>query len=407
VIEPDVRSLSPSVSENRVACVSLSWLDTWLTEHTDELIAVRRQLHAHPELSFGENETTALLAAKLRQAGLDPQILPSGTGLTCEVGTGTRLVGFRGDLDALPLRDLKDVPYRSTVDGVCHACGHDAHATIALGVALALASAPELPGRVRLIFQPAEEAMPGGAAAALRAGAADDLERVFALHCDPRLECGKVGLLAGPITAAADSVEVTLRGPGGHTARPHLTVDLVDALARIVVGVPGLLSRQVDPRDGLSLVWAAIGAGIAHNTIPERGQLRGTVRVLRRDAWDGAEKLVRGLIEQVVAPTGAEIEVHYQRGVPPVVNDSGCIDMLRAGVTEALGADGVTRTEQSLGAEDFGWYSDYAPIALARLGTAIEGRQLDLHQGSFDIDERALAIGVRVATHTLLAALTA
>lgn len=387
--------------------VSVSWLDDWLQAHTDELIGVRRHLHAHPELSFAENATTQFLVERLRAVGLEPQVFAAGTGLFCDVGSGSRVIGYRADIDALPLRDLKDVPYRSTVEGVCHACGHDAHATIALGLALALHSAPALPGRVRVIFQPAEESIPGGAEHVVSSGALAGLERVFALHCDPRLPCGEVGLLAGPITAAADSVEVTLHGPGGHTARPHLTVDLVDALARIVTEVPGLLSRQVDPRSGLSMVWAAIGAGIAHNTIPESGRLRGTVRVLRREAWDDAAKLITKLIEQVVAPTGAEVRVDYQRGVPPVVNDVGCIELLRSGVISALGPAGVAETQQSMGAEDFGWYADVAPIALARLGTASGGRELDLHQGTFDIDERALGVAVRVMAHSVLASLTA
>ncbi|MGI8532372.1 MAG: amidohydrolase [Geodermatophilaceae bacterium] len=385
--------------------MSESWLDSWLTERTDELIAVRRHLHANPELGFAENKTTELLVRRLRQAGLEPVVLPSGTGLYVDVGPGAPRIGYRADIDALPLRDLKDVPYRSTVDGVCHACGHDAHTAIGLGVALAMAAAPDLPGGVRVIFQPAEETIPGGGELVLGSGALAGLERIFALHCDPRLDCGQVGLLTGPITAAADSVEVSLTGPGGHTARPHLTVDLVDALARIVTTVPSLLSRLVDPRAGLSVVWAAIGAGIAHNTIPEVGQLRGTVRVLRREAWDDAEKLVSSLIEQVVAPTGAGVEVHYRRGVPPVVNDAGCIELLRYGVQAALGPEGAATTEQSMGAEDFGWYADVAPIALARLGTASGGRELDLHQGSFDIDERAIGIGVRVMARTLLAGL--
>ncbi len=388
-------------------CVNVSWLDDWLGAHTGDLIAVRRHLHMHPELSFGENRTTEFLVGQLRAVGLDPQVLPSGTGLWCDVGSGPRAVGYRADIDALPLRDVKNVPYRSTVDGVCHACGHDAHATIALGLALALHSAPELPGRLRVVFQPAEETIPGGAASVVKSGTLKGLERIFAVHCDPRLPWGSVGLLAGPITAAADSVEVTLTGPGGHTARPHLTVDLVDALARIVTTVPGLLSRQVDPRSGLSMVFAAIGAGIAHNTIPETGRLRGTVRVLRREAWDDAAKLITGLIEQVVAPTGAQVTVDYQRGVPPVVNDAECVELLRAGVLAALGPDGVAETMQSMGAEDFGWYADAAPTALARLGTAGNGPELDLHQGSFDIDERALPVGVRVMAHTMLASLTA
>ncbi len=380
-------------------------LDRWLRDNADDLVATRRHLHAHPEMGFAETQTTAYLVARLRAAGLDPQVFEAGTGLWCDVGSGDRAVGYRADIDALPLRDLKTVPYRSAVEGICHACGHDAHTTIGLHIGLALASALELPGRVRLIFQPAEEAIPGGGEMVLNSGALRDLERVFAVHCDPRTDVGKVGLLAGPITAAADSVEVTLRGPGGHTARPHLTVDLVDALARIVTTVPGLLSRQVDPRAGMSLVFAAIGAGIAHNTIPEEGRLRGTVRVLQREAWDDAEKLVTQLIEQVAAPTGAEVTVGYRRGVPPVVNDAETVELIRAGVLAAVGPEGQAETQQSMGAEDFGWYADAAPVALARLGTHGDGPLLDLHQGTFDIDERALDVGVRVMGSALLAAL--
>lgn len=384
------------------------WLDNWLLAHERDLVATRRHLHAYPELGFVENATTELIVSRLRAVGLSPTVLPLGTGVMCDIGTGDRVVGLRADIDALPLHDVKDVSYRSTVDGVCHACGHDAHTSIALGVGLALASAPALPGRIRLIFQPAEEQIPGGAVEVISAGGLDGLERIFALHCDPRLECGQVGLLKGPITAACDAVAVELRGPGGHTARPYLTVDLVDALGRVVTELPGLLSRQVDARSGLSLVWGAIGAGIAHNTIPETGRLRGTVRILSRDAWDGAEKLIRHLIEQVAATTGASVTIDYQRGVPPVVNDPQCIELLRTGVLRAVGAQGVASTEQSAGAEDFGWYADHVPIALARLGTGAGlGRPRDLHQGSFDIDEGALAIGVRVMTHTLLAALEA
>lgn len=382
-----------------------AWLDSWVAGHAEELVAVRRHLHAHPELAFAEFATTAVLVDRLRAAGLSPVVFPHGTGLVVEVGSGGRCVGYRADIDALPIRDLKNVPYKSTVDGVTHACGHDAHTAIALGLALAFAELPDLPGRVRFFFQPAEESIPGGALPLLQSGALTGVDRVFALHCDPKLLCGQVGLKVGPITAAADSVAVTLRGPGGHTARPHLTVDLVDAMARIVLDVPGLMSRQVDPRAGLSVVWAAIAAGIAHNTIPDTGRLRGTVRVLKREAWDDAEKHIRQMIEHVAAGTGATVEIDYQRGVPPVVNDSTCIDLLRAGVVGALGADAAVDTEQSMGAEDFGWYADHAPIALARLGTAYAGLDLDLHQGSFDIDEAAIGVGVRVMGQTLLRAL--
>jgi amidohydrolase len=373
------------------------------------VVATRRRLHAHPELSGAEHATTAFLVDRLAAAGLAPIVLPSGTGVICDVGTGPRAVALRADIDALPLTDAKPVPYRSTVDGVCHACGHDAHTAILLGTGLALASAPELPGRVRLVFQPAEETVPGGAPGVIAAGGLQEVERIFALHCDPRLDAGRVGLRVGPITAACDAVEVLLTGPGGHTARPHLTADLVYALGKVITEVPGLLSRRADPRDGVSLVWGAVEAGVAENTIPRAGGVRGTLRMLRRQAWDGAEALVRELVTEVVAPTGAAVEIRYRRGVPPVVNEATSVTILRQAAVTAVGSHAVEDTEQSLGGEDFAWYLDHAPGALARLGVRPpddEGRFLDLHQPTFDIDERALPVGVRVLTHAALVALS-
>jgi amidohydrolase len=387
------------------------WLDSWLARHESDLVAVRRKLHAHPELSGLERGTTALLVDRLRRAGLAPRVLPGGTGLICDIGTGAGMVALRADLDALPLVDAKPVPYRSTVGGVCHACGHDAHSAVVLGAGLVLAraaAAGALPGRVRLIFQPAEETVPGGAVEVVASGALSDVQRIFAVHCDPRLETGRVGLRVGPITAACDGVEVRLGGPGGHTARPHLTVDLVYALGKVITQVPGLLSRRADPRDGVSLVWGAVEAGVAGNTIPERGVLRGTVRMLRREAWDDAEGLVRRLIEEVVAPTGADAEVRYERGVPPVVNEETSVAMLREASVAAVGPSAPDDTEQSLGGEDFAWYLDHVPGAMARLGVRApedSGPYLDLHQPTFDIDERALAVGVRLLAQVAFTAL--
>jgi amidohydrolase len=393
------------------AAAARPWLDSWLDRHEADLSAVRRRLHAHPELSGTERATSALLVERLRRAGLSSRVLPSGTGLVCDVGSGPRMVALRADLDALPLLDTKQVPYRSTAPGVCHACGHDAHAAIVLGVGLVLARAAKagvLPGRVRLIFQPAEETVPGGALDVIAAGALRDVERIFAVHCDPRLDTGRIGLRVGPITAACDAVEVRLAGPGGHTARPHLTVDLVYALGKVITEVPGLLARRADPRDGMSLIWGAVEAGVAGNTIPQRGALRGTVRMLRREAWDDADGLIRRLIAEVLAPTGAEAEVLYRRGVPPVVNEASSVAMLRAAAAAAAGPDAPDDTEQSLGGEDFAWYLDDVPGAMARLGVrdpADTGPYLDLHQPTFDIDERALAVGVRLLTHAAVAAL--
>src|ERR687889_11283 len=382
-------------------------VDEWVAEKHPQLVSVRRHLHAHPELAFAEFETTSFLEQRLRSAGLEPKRLPTGTGLYCDIGTGGPVVVLRADLDALPLPDLKDVPYASTREGLCHACGHDVHTTVALGVATALATLDGLPGTVRIIFQPAEETIPGGATEVVASGVLDGASRAFALHCDPSVPAGTVGLRTGAITAACDRIDITLTGPGGHTARPQLTVDLVDALGRLITDLPGLLSRQVDPRSGMSLVWGAVKAGVAANAIPQRGHLSGTVRVLDRDAWQDAEELLRSLVERVAATTGAQVEVDYVRGVPPVVNDPRSVALLRSAALETVGSEGLRLSPQSMGGEDFGWFADVVPIALARLGTHGGGAPLDLHRGTFDVDEGAISVGVRLMARTALHALSA
>jgi amidohydrolase len=313
----------------------------------------------------------------------------------CDIGESGPVIGLRADIDALPITDLKDVPYRSTVDGMCHGCGHDAHTAILLAAASELVADPP-PGVVRLVFQPAEETVPGGALTVVRAGVLDAVRQIFAVHCDPRLETGAVGVRVGAITAACDYVELTLRSPGGHTARPHITGDLVYAAGLLITQLPALLSRRVDPRASLSMVWGAVEAGRAANAIPTSGRLRGTLRVLDHVAWDAAEPLVRELIDAIVAPTGIEVEIDYIRGLPPVINDADAVDVQSAAVGAALGAGALAETQQSMGGEDFAWYLESVPGALARLGVRRPGTPaFDLHQGTFDIDEGALDIGVR------------
>jgi amidohydrolase len=385
-------------------------LDEFLAAHEAELIEFRRDLHAHPELGYHEHRTTRRVALRLAADGLRPVILPKGTGMLVDIGTALDgpLVALRADLDALPISDEKQVPYRSTVPNVCHACGHDVHTTVALGAGLFLArqaAAGRLPGRVRLIFQPAEE-VPGGALDVLAAGGIASADRIFAVHCDPRLDVGKVGTRTGPITAACDKITVRVTGPGGHTARPHLTADLVYALGKIVTELPAALSRRVDPRSSLSLVWGRVSAGTAANAIPDDGIAEGTVRCLDDEAWHEAPDLLKALIESVASAYGVIAELDYQRNVPPTVNEPTSTAMLAAAAKQVLGADAVVTTPQSMGGEDFAWYLESIPGSLARLGTRRPGssEDFDIHQATFDVDERAIAVGVRVMAAAALTA---
>ncbi|MBI4939159.1 MAG: amidohydrolase, partial [Actinobacteria bacterium] len=254
--------------------VSTQTLAPVLAPYADELVAFRRDLHAHPELGRHEFRTTPRVAERLQRAGLQPELLP-GTGVVCDVGRdaglGRPVVALRADLDALPLPDECGREWCSTVDGVSHASAHDAHTTAVLGAGLALADLDalgRLPGRVRLVFQPAEEVHPGGALDVLAAGALDGVDRAFALHCDPGNDVGTVATRPGAITSASDAVHVRLHGSGGHTSRPHLTEDLVFALAQVVTQVPAVLTRRLDPRAGVAMVWGRIVAGGASNVIP-------------------------------------------------------------------------------------------------------------------------------------------
>lgn len=388
-------------------------LDSWLDTEGDALIAVRRHIHAHPELSGAEYDTADLVFRQLKEAGLDPQMLTKGNGLICDIpgnGAVPGVVALRADLDALPLEDPKSVPYRSTVKNVCHACGHDVHTTILLGAGLVLAKLAErgeLPRTVRLIFQPSEEVTPSGAPEVIAAGGLQDVTAIYGLHCNPQLPVGTVGVRSGPFTAAADIVTIRLRGSGGHTARPHLTEDLVHALGRVVVDVPALLNRRTDPRVNMSMVFGAAHAGEAANTIPTEGIARATVRVLQREAWHGAQSLVTRLIHDVVASTGAECEVDYRRGHPPIVNDHTATAVIAGAARRALGADRVVEAEVSMGGEDFAFYLEHVPGSMIRLGVGVPGStaKVDIHQAGFDVDERAIAYGVRVMAHTALAGL--
>ncbi|MFE7326217.1 amidohydrolase [Streptomyces sp. NPDC057565] len=392
-----------------------------------ELIAFRRDLHMHPELGNQEFRTTAALKARLEKAGLRPRVLATGTGLLCDVGTsaGARssdkggggrragsdtrpMLALRADIDALPIPDTKaGVPYRSTVPDRAHACGHDIHTTTVLGAGLVLAELDRqglLPHPVRLIFQPAEEVLPGGAPDAIEDGVLEGVGRIIGVHCDPKVDVGRIGLRVGAITSACDRLEVTLDGPGGHTARPHLTTDLVTAAAKVATDVPALLARRVDARAGLAVTWGRLEAGHACNVIPQHAELSGTVRCLDLAAWREAPDLVHAAIDEVAGMHRAKSVIDYIRGVPPVVNDPAVTDLLAAAMTGRRGSYAIEDTEQSLGGEDFSWYLEHVPGAMARLGVRTPGdtRRLDLHRGDFDADEEAITVGVELFTAAVL-----
>ncbi|KAA0236039.1 MAG: putative hydrolase YxeP [Acidimicrobiales bacterium] len=389
-----------------------SWLDEWLSAHSEELIADRRHLHAHPELSGEEVATTEFIGERLQVAGLQPRLLTAGTGLLCDIGVGHGpTVALRADIDGLAMDDEKDTPYRSRNPGVAHACGHDVHTTVVLGAGLALNRYLDhagVDGKVRLIFQPAEETVPGGALGVIADGGLDGIELIFGVHCDPRLEVGKVGLRSGAITSAADMFELTLHGPGGHTARPERTVDLVAVAAQLVCRLPRMVNDLAAGAGELSVVFGALRTGDAANVIPATAVLRGSVRTPDRKAWDQAPRLLESAVLDVLEGSEAEFELDYTRGVPAVVNDPAATALMSDAIAVALGDKAIATTAQSNGGDDFAWYLERTAGSYARLGVRNVDHQralLDLHASNFDVDEGAIAVGVRTLVTTALRAI--
>lgn len=377
--------------------------------HGPDLVAVRRDLHQHPELSRHEFRTTAVIAERLATAGIRYHRL-DGTGLIADIGAGEAAyrVALRADIDALPVRERTGLDFASISPEVCHACGHDVHTSALLGAALALAEQVEhleaTGAAVRLFFQPAEEAIPGGADDVIAQGGMEGVDAAYAVHCDPGLDVGQVGLREGPLTAACDRIKVSLKGHGGHTSRPHLTEDLTFALAKVVTDIPTLLSRRVDPRAAALIVWGQVHAGRAGNVIPSTGYAEGTLRVLDSEVWAGLRPLLERIVDEVTEPFGVQAELEHVPGVPPVVNTADAIADLRA-ATAAVGLAAVP-TGQSMGGEDFAWYLHHAPGAMARLGTrTVGGRTYDLHQGDYIVDERAIDAGAKLLGSVALTAI--
>lgn len=370
-------------------------VDQWLRAHRDEVIGWRRHIHSHPELSHQEHQTTDFLATVLRAHGLEPHLFP-GTGLMVDLGPATdERVAFRADIDALPITEVTGLEFSSLNPGVAHACGHDVHTTIVLALACALADAPLTQG-VRMIFQPAEEVLDGGAEDVIKWGALEGVAAIFAVHVEPKLRVGRIGVRTGAITSATDVIEIEVNGPGGHTSRPHLSADVIYGLGALVTQLPGLLSRRIDPRSGTVLVFGQVDAGYAPNAIPETGRIKGTIRTADHGTWRTIEGVLRELIDQVLAPTGCSYQLNYTRGVPPVLNDDVATALLAAAGRRA-DPQSVVEAPQSSGGEDFSWYLEKVPGSMARLGCwSGEGDRHDLHQGDLLVDESALVVGIRL-----------
>lgn len=325
------------------------FINEWFNAHRAEVIAWRRHIHRHPETANQEVGTTNFLASILQDYGLVPQRFPQ-TGLMIDIGPDTELgrLAFRADIDALPVTEVTGLEYTSEVPGKMHACGHDVHTTVALGLACALADfqrVHDLPLGIRVIFQPAEEVWVGGATDVIEWGALEGVHSIFAIHAEPKLRVGRIGIRAGAITSATDVVELKIKGPGGHTSRPHLSADVVYALGKVITELPALLSRRVDPRTGTVLVFGQVNSGYAPNAIPETGSLTGTMRTADIGIWRDMQSLFTELVDQILAPVGVEHELTYNRGVPPVLNDDVATALL-ASAAQSIDPQAVVQAPQ-------------------------------------------------------------
>lgn len=400
-------------------------VDTMVAARSGELTTMRRWLHARPETSRNERETTTAIAERLMVEGLEPRQLTCGTGLICDIGEEGATVALRADIDALAMADAKSVPYRSLQPNVCHACGHDVHTAVVTGAGLVLRDLSArglVPGRVRLVFEPSEEAFPGGALDVISDGGMTDVSCIFGVHCDPKVDAEKLGLRIGAITSASDAVDIDLFGPGGHTARPHLTVNLAEVTAQLVLELPNAVQAAVAHLGTSRLVFGAIHTGSAPNVIPAKARISGSLRTPDQAVWDVCSFVVPRTISEVLGtdlrPTGEvgyegsrhdglEWRLHFRRGTPVVINDPAAANLMGRAARAVAGESAVVDSPHSWGADTFGWYLHSVPGCYARLGTHWPHRpeRLDLHRPDFDVDERAIGFGVKVLVLSTLARL--
>jgi len=389
-----------------------------LHEDVDEimpgLVADRRWLHEHPELGMQEFETSRFIVGRLQTLGVeDIRTGLSETGVTALVrGTGTgsgagKVVLLRADMDALPIQEENDVEYRSQTDGVMHACGHDAHVTILLGVArLLTAQRDRFAGTVKLLFQPCEETVPGGAAWMIRDGALEDphVDAIFGLHLAQFLPVGTVGVNAGPVMAAGRFFKVNVQGRGGHGAVPHLSKDPIVAAVEMISALQTVVARNVDPMETAVLSVGTINAGIASNVIPDSLEFSGTHRTFSQEVERLVSERFVTIVEGVAAAHGVTVEIDMPVGLPAVVNDPAMADVVRRAAIRTVGEEKTVPGVPWMASEDFAYYLNERPGCFFFVGSSNAERGLvwDHHHPKFDIDEDSLVIGVETMTQTVL-----
>jgi len=370
-------------------------------QYAPEFIDIRHHLHAHPELSYQEFQTSAFVQEQLAKMGIPFQVM-AGTGVVGLIegkNPDSRVVALRADMDALPIQEANEVPYRSQNPGVMHACGHDVHTTVLLGASRVLQELrKEWEGTVKLIFQPGEEKNPGGASLMIREGVLKDPapQAIFGLHVHPGLEIGKLSFRGGMVMASADELYITIRGKGGHAAAPHLTVDTILVASHLVVALQQIISRNRNPLSPSVLSITSVQGGFTTNVIPSEVKLMGTFRAMDEEWRFKAHELIRKQATELVHSMGAEIDLHIDVGYPMVHNNEALDVVARAEAREFMGAERVLETEVRMGAEDFGYYTQQIPGCFYRLGVmnVEKGITSGVHTPTFNIDESAIEIGV-------------
>jgi amidohydrolase len=372
---------------------------------SEELIEWRRDFHMHPETGFDVHRTAGIVADELEKMGYQVKRGVGKTGVVAEIGEGGKLVAIRADMDALPLQELNDHEYKSTVDNKMHACGHDSHTAMALGAAHLL-SKEKLNGRVRFLFQPSEETADdeglSGAQRMEREGAVKGVDFVIAQHVDPTSPVGTIAINEGPSGGGVDTFYATIIGIGGHGAYPHTTVDPFFLLAHVVMALNGIVSRRLDPFEPAAVSIGVINGGFAENVIPEKVTLKGTLRFTSLAVQKQIREEVRRAFE-VAKALGGNYELKFEFGGLPLINDKFVSEVIEQVGKDLLGTENVHEMHRTLGAEDFPEFLKNAPGAMYTIGTMIPGREVyALHHPKFDLDERALPIGTAVLVETAM-----